>query len=97
MSKGWINWSRAKEEKYFEKENQKAIEKLSKKIKVHLSPETGEPMEIVSLREGIEVERDPATGGIWVDDEAKLEKLIAMAKEDDQKMTWKDYLKTPIK
>ena len=68
MTDAWDDMRKAKEDAYFERKNQEALERLRKKKldKPHPSPVTGQPMEKVVVR-GVIVDRCPSSGGIWLD------------------------------
>ena len=79
MSNSWDEMRKAKEESYFEKKNREALERLSKKKddKPRISPVSGQPMEQIVIH-GVVVDRDPVSGGIWLD-AGELEQLLGAA------------------
>lgn len=76
----WDEMKRAKEEEYFNRQNQQALARLKNRpsdIK-RLSPITGEPMEQVTIN-GVVVDRCQKSGGIWLD-AGELEEILKSAK-----------------
>ena len=69
----WKDREKAAEDSFFEKENQRALERMKAK-EVLKSPVTGQPMEQISLH-GVIVDRCTQSGGVWLDAK-ELEQLI---------------------
>jgi hypothetical protein len=76
MTDSWDEMRKAKEEQYFQKENEHALERLNerKSQKPRLSPITGKPMRQVTLM-GTVIDKCEDSGGIWLDN-GELEALI---------------------
>ncbi len=87
MKNSWDEMRKAKEDDYFTRKNNEALERLSKKKqdKPRLSPITGEPMEQVVLN-GVVVDRCPTSQGIWLD-AGELEQLIDASKSEEEGKT----------
>lgn len=81
MSDTWDEMKRAKEEQFFERQNQEALLRIKKQRgdKPRPSPITGEPMEQITLH-GIVLDRCKTSGGIWFD-AGELEELIKHERE----------------
>lgn len=89
MSDAWNDMKRAKEEAFFERQNQEALARLKKREneqKPRLSPITGQPMEQLTLM-GVVVDRCQTSGGIWLD-AGELEQLIKAAQEKETGEAW---------
>ena len=82
MNDSWDEMRRAKEEQFFEKENQLAMERLKGRSdnKKRLSPITGKEMEQLTIM-GVLVDRCPDSGGVWLD-AGELEQLLKTSKEE---------------
>ena len=80
MTNSWDEMKKAKEDSYFERRNQEALERLRQKNsdKPLMSPVTGKPMEKVALH-GVVIDRCTESGGIWLD-AGELEQIIASLK-----------------
>jgi hypothetical protein len=66
MSDSWDEMKRAKEDAYFDHKNKEALHRLKSKNQTLNSPVTGKPMVQVTHL-GINVERCPTSGGVWMD------------------------------
>ncbi len=80
MSNSWDEMRKAKEDSYFAKKDQEALERLGKMTtseKPRMSPITGEPMEKFTLN-GVVIDRCPKSGGVWLD-AGELEQLMQIA------------------
>lgn len=79
MSNSWDDMRKAKEDSYFAKKEQEALERLAlkKQAKQLLSPVTSEPMEHVTVH-GVNLDRCPTSGGVWLD-AGELEHLMKIA------------------
>ena len=88
----WDKMKKAKEDSYFEKKNQEALERLRKSKenqigeKPRLSPITGEPM-IQEVLHGVVIDRCEKTGGIWLD-AGELEQLVQEMKDTGENSNW---------
>ena len=84
MSDGWDDRKRAQEERYFEEQNRKALERLKsrKGEQSRISPVSGQPMEQRTYM-GVVIDRCPVSGGIWLD-AGELEQIIDAVKNDSQ-------------
>ncbi len=82
MTNSWDDMRRAKEESYFDKKNREALERMNKKQaeQPRISPVSGQPMEQIVIN-GVVVDRDPVSGGIWLD-AGELEQLLGAAKDN---------------
>lgn len=83
MSNSWDDMRKAKEDSYFDKKNNEALERLAKKQeaeKPRLSPITGKAMEQVVLS-GVVIDRCTDTGGVWLD-AGELEQLIEASQDE---------------
>lgn len=95
MTKAWDEMRKAKEDSYFEKKNNEALQRLStkKKEKPRVSPITGEPMEQVVIH-GVVIDRCPKSGGIWLDP-GELEQLIEASQAEggsEKQWSWSNFL-----
>ena len=91
MTNSWDDMRKAKEDDYFHRKNQAALERLAakKEDKPRLSPITGEPMEQVVVH-GVVVDRCPTSKGIWLD-AGELEQLLEGSKpgaDDGKGQNW---------
>ncbi|MCB0310436.1 MAG: zf-TFIIB domain-containing protein [Bdellovibrionales bacterium] len=73
---------RAQEEQYFQKQNQKALERLNQRRQneQRISPINGKPMEQVTLM-GVVIDRCTESGGIWLD-RGELEQLLDASRKE---------------
>lgn len=85
-SDSWKKMERAKEDAYFEKQNQEALKRFGNKGKPRLSPITGKPMEEVTFM-GVAIDQCPDSGGIWLD-AGEFEALLGAAKSQDTEAAW---------
>lgn len=74
MNDSWDEMRRVKEEEYFQKKNQEAVERLKTRTGNRPSPITGKPMEQITIM-GIVVDRCNDSGGIWLD-AGELESIL---------------------
>lgn len=83
MSDSWDERRKAREEEYFLKVNQEAMERLKRRQeeKPRPSPITGEPMEQLTMK-GVLIDRCPTSGGIWLD-AGELEQILEAAKSKE--------------
>lgn len=84
MNDSWDEMKKAKEDQYFHKLNQEAMERLRERNaeeKPRLSPISGNPM-VQETIFGIVIDRCPESGGIWLD-AGELEELIEKAREQN--------------
>lgn len=81
MSDTWDERRKAKEDEFFAKENQKALQKLKSRAagETRKSPITGEPMEQITIM-GVTVDRCPTSGGVWLD-KGELDQILEQSKE----------------
>ncbi|RME58502.1 MAG: hypothetical protein D6780_06615 [Candidatus Dadabacteria bacterium] len=89
----WKKREKAKEEEYFRKLNEKALERIRARSKARLSPITGKPMETKNIM-GVVVDYCPDSGGIWLD-KGELEEIIKrieQAKEKGEVSLAEDFL-----
>ena len=88
MGDSWEERRRAQEEQYFDKQNQAALERLKARSNqpIRRSPVSGEPMEQLTIM-GVVVDRDPKSGGIWLD-AGELEQIITAATHTETKDAW---------
>lgn len=90
MTDKWDEMRRVKEEEYFNKRNQEAMERLRKRPEdqARLSPVTGEPMVQKTIL-GVVVDQCPTTGGIWLD-AGELDTIIknAQSLEAEERQNW---------
>jgi hypothetical protein len=72
----WDDMERAKEDQYFDRQNQEALRALHRTgpSGPRLSPVTGKPMETIMISD-IPAERCVDTGGIWLD-KGELEEIL---------------------
>jgi len=82
MNDSWNDMRKAKEEMYFQKQNEDALKKikLERSGSTRKSPINGEPMEEIVFK-GVVVDRCIKTGGIWLDP-GELEKIIQESKNE---------------
>jgi uncharacterized protein len=87
MTDAWDEMRKAKEEQYFHRENEKALQRMKEagNTAPRLSPITGKPMERVAI-EGIVVDKCVDSGGIWLD-HGELEQIIEARKNHGDE-TW---------
>ena len=78
----------AAEAAYFDKQNQEALKRLKEQgaNRKRLSPITGEPMVQVTI-EGVNVDRCPTSGGIWLD-AGELEAILGAHSKTTEKSSW---------
>ena len=101
MSNSWDEMKRAKEDMYFEEQNKKALERIKERQggKKRLSPVTGEPMEELTFM-GVNVDRCPKSGGIWLD-AGELEEILKNSKDTEKNKGWIDnflsFITKPVK
>lgn len=89
MSDSWDKMKKAKEDQYFQKLNQEALERIGKRQEEdtpRLSPISGEPMKEETIM-GVVVDRCNQSGGIWLD-RGELEVLMSKVKGESEDQTW---------
>lgn len=89
MSDSWDKMKKAKEDQYFQKLNQEAMERISKRQeedKPRVSPISGKPMVEETIM-GVVVDRCTESGGIWLD-RGELEVLMSKIKGEENNETW---------
>lgn len=89
MSDKWDEMRRVKEEEFFNKQNQAAMERLRQRSsEVRKSPVSGEPM-IQKTVMGVVIDVDPVSGGVWLD-AGELEEIITKAQElkAEEQQSW---------
>ena len=81
MNDSWDDMRRAKEEQYFQKENEAALKRLTEenRKKPRLSPITGKPMKQVTMM-GVNIDQCEESGGIWLD-QGELEALVTASQK----------------
>jgi len=88
MSDSWDDMRRAKEEQYFQEQNNAALERLkSQTSNVKKSPITGKPMKQVA-EYGVILDLCEDSGGVWLD-KGELEKIIEHVK-GEHGTTWSE-------
>lgn len=91
MSNAWDEMRKAKEEEYFNRKNNEALNRLKSKEnseQPRRSPVSGEPMEKVVLH-GVVVDRCKKSGGIWLE-AGELEQILGIhdQQESEQRGKW---------
>ncbi len=96
MGDNWDEAKKAREEEYFHKQNQEALERLNKRSasesSKRISPITGEPMEQTTFM-GVIIDRCKKSGGVWLD-QGELEMILENIQSQDdaeQKSLFEDF------
>lgn len=84
MNSNWDEMRRAKEDAYFDKQNEEALSRIRqrKNSEPRLCPISGDMMEEIIIS-GVVIDRCPICGGIWLD-AGELETIVKEAKEGEK-------------
>ena len=93
MSDSWDDMRKAKEEAFFKKQNDEAVQRLKAREneEPRLSPISGKPMEQVTYM-GVVIDRCKESGGVWLD-KGELDEIMRTIKDqngESKKEGWID-------